>query len=130
MTDTGKPDEPQEPVDRVVEIERLANLSFEDYQFAHTAVAKKLKIAAGALDKIVAKKRRELGLDVNEQAQSNGQGRKVKIADPLPWPDPVDGDQLATSLTCAIRTYIALPDVAAADAIALWAIYTWSASAF
>jgi len=47
----------------------------------------------------------------------------------MPWHEPVDGDRLATTLTCALRTYVALPD-ADADAVSLWALYTWTHDAF
>jgi putative DNA primase/helicase len=53
----------------------------------------------------------------------------VKLADALPWHEPVDGDELASTLAHAIKTYIALPD-AATDAIALWTMLTWIVNAF
>ena len=53
----------------------------------------------------------------------------MKIVDLLAWPDPVGGDQIATTLATAVKTYAVLPD-AAADAIALWVLHTWLVKEF
>jgi hypothetical protein len=116
-----------EDVDLVVEIERLAALEPVAYEVARTEAAKRLKMRVSALDRIVTKKRRELGLDTDDE--DNGQGRAVKLVDALPWHEPVYGDELASTLAHAIKTYIALPDVTA-DAIALWTLHTWIVNAF
>jgi putative DNA primase/helicase len=115
-------------VDRVAEIERLAALDPLVYEATRAEAAKQLRFRATALDQAVKKKRRELGLD-DDDDDDDGQGQAVKIADPMPWHEPVDGDRLATALTCALRTYVALPD-AAADAISLWALLSWCFDAF
>jgi hypothetical protein len=109
-------------LDRVVEIERLAALEPIAYEANRADAAKRLGVRTTVLDREVEKKRREFGLqDIQDDP---GQGRAVKIADILPWPDPVDGDFVATSLAAAIKTYAVLPDVAA-DTIALWILQTW-----
>jgi putative DNA primase/helicase len=59
----------------------------------------------------------------------NGQGRTVKIVDPLPWHEPVSGDRIATTLAAAIKTYVVLSDEAA-DAIAMWTLHSWAVNAF
>jgi Protein of unknown function (DUF3631) len=59
----------------------------------------------------------------------DGQGRAVKIVDVLSWPDPVDGDRIATTLAATVKTYAVLPD-AAADTIALWTLHTWLVNEF
>lgn len=115
-------------VDHAVEIERLAALDSTAYETTRADSAKRLKMRAAVLDKIVAKKRRQLGLEGDDD-KDKGQGRAVKIADPLPWHEPVNGDHLATAIVCALRTYIAISE-SVADAVALWCIYTWSADAF
>jgi hypothetical protein len=114
-------------VDRVVEIERLAALDMIDYDVARVEAAKRLGVRASVLDRAVAKKRRELGLDTAED--DSGQGRAVKITDILSWHEPVGGDQIATTLAAAVKTYAVLPD-AAADAIALWILHTWLVNEF
>jgi Protein of unknown function (DUF3631) len=114
-------------VDRVVEIERLAALDPIDYEIARAEAAKRLGIRAHVLDRTVAKKRRELGLDTGED--DDGQGRAVKIVDALPWHEPVAGDQVAETLTAAVKTYAVLSDTTA-DAIALWVLHTWLVNEF
>jgi hypothetical protein len=92
-----------------------------------TEAAKRLGVRASILDRAVAKKRRELGLESDDD--DDGQGRAVKIVDVLPWPEPVDGDQIATMLAAAVKTFAVVPDLAA-DAIALWILHTWLVNAF
>jgi hypothetical protein len=108
-------------IDRAVEIERLAALDPLDYEVARGEAAKRLKMRASVLDRVVAAKRAELGLDTDEEGDK-GQGRAVKIDDVLPWPEPVSGDQIATTLEAAIKTYAVLA-YAAVDAIVLWVLH-------
>src|SRR5262245_2963511 len=115
-------------VDRVAEIERLAALDPITYEVMRTEAAKRLGVRASVLDRAVVKKRRELGLDIDDDEDS-GQGRAVKILDPLPWPDPVSGDQIAETSAAAVKTYAVLPD-AAADTLALWNLHTWLVNSF
>ena len=69
--------------DRVCEIERLAALEPIDYEIARVEAAKELGVRATFLDREVARKRRELGLETDDD--DDGQGRAVNIADLLPW---------------------------------------------
>jgi len=115
-------------IDRAVEIERLAALDPLDYEVARGEAAKRLKMRASVLDRVVAAKRAELGLDTDEEGDK-GQGRAVKIDDVLPWPEPVSGDQIATTLEAAIKTYAVLA-YAAVDAIVLWVLHTWLVRSF
>jgi hypothetical protein len=118
MTDTTHTDE---PVDRQVEVERLAGLNVIDYEAARAKAAERLRVRVNVLDKQVSKKRRALGLadDADE-----GQGRAFKIADPLPWPKSIEGDRIAETLVAAIKTYAVISDEQA-DTIALWVLQTW-----
>jgi putative DNA primase/helicase len=79
------------------------------------------------LDQEVAKRRRALGLESDND--DPGQGRAVKILDVLPWPEPVNGDHVASALTAALKRYVVLSDTAA-DAIALWVLHTWMVDKF
>lgn len=106
--------------DRAAEIERLAALDPINYEVARAEAAKRLGMRAHILDRVVAKKRRELGLETDDD--DDGQGRAVKIVDVLPWHEPVAGDHIAETLAAVVKTYAVLSDTAA-DAIALW-IYT------
>jgi putative DNA primase/helicase len=117
---------PNEPVDRKVEIERLASLNVIDYETARAKAAERLGLRAHVLDKQVIKTRRALGQD--EDADDR-QGRLVKITDVMPWHERVDGDRLLTELALAVKTYAVLPDHAA-DAIALWILHTWVVNQF
>jgi hypothetical protein len=114
-------------IDRESEIERLAALEAIVYEVTRAEAAKQLGVRTSVLDRVVAKKRRELGLETDEA--DDGQGRSVKIADVLSWPEPVDGDMIATTLAAAVKTYAVLSD-AAADAIALWVLHTWLVNEF
>jgi hypothetical protein len=114
-------------VDPVVEVERLAALESIDYEASRTEAAKRLGVRVSVLDREVKKMRGTLGL--GGDGDEPGQGRAVKIADVLPYPDPVDGDQVAASLVTAIRKYVVLPP-AAADAVALWIMHTWLVNSF
>jgi putative DNA primase/helicase len=114
-------------IDRIVEIERLAALDPIVYEVARAEAAKRLGMRAHVLDRVVAKKRRELGLETDED--DDGQGRAVKIVDVLPWHEPVDGDQIAETVAAAVKTYAVLPDTAP-DAIALWVLHTWLVNGF
>ena len=114
-------------IDRVTEIERLAALDPINYEGVRTDAATKLNIRASVLDREVTKTRRKLGLDTDDE--DNGQGRAVKIADIWSWPEPVDGDYLATTLAAAIKTYAVVSD-AQADTIAIWILHTWLADRF
>ena len=114
-------------VDRIVEIERLAALDQVDYEVARAEAAKRLGMRASVLDRVVAKKRRELELETGED--DNGQGRAVKIVDVAPWHEPVVGDQVAEMLAAAVKIYAVLSGTAA-DAIALWVLHTWLVNEF
>src|SRR5262249_11280871 len=111
-----------EPIDRLVEIEQLAALDPIDYEAKRLEAAERLNVRASVLDREVEKKRKTLGLRTDDE--DNGQGRAVKIVDPLPWPEEVSGDMIASSLAAAIKVYAVLSD-AAADTIALWILHTW-----
>jgi hypothetical protein len=115
-------------IDRVVEIELLAALEPIDYEVARVEAAKRLGIRASVLDRAVARKRRELGLDTGHDDDGQ-QGRAVKIVDVLPWHEPVAGDYIAETLAAAVKTYAVLPDTAA-GAIALWILHTWLVNSF
>jgi putative DNA primase/helicase len=116
-------------VDRAVEIERLAALDPVNYEVARVEAAKLLGVRASALDRFVVRKRRELGLETDDEEDDAGQGRAVKIDDLLPWHEPVSGDQIASTLAAAVKTYVVLSE-AAVDAISLWILHTWLVNEF
>ena len=123
----SNPGKAQDDVDRATEIERLAALDPINYEVVRADAANRLSVRASALDRAVKEKRRALGLETKQD--DDAQGRAVKIIDPLPWHEPVDGDRLASTLAAAAKTYLVLSDVAA-DTIALWVMHTWAVNAF
>ncbi len=58
-----------------------------------------------------------------------GQGRPVEWDDPEPWPEPVDGAKLLGALKAKVEHYAVMPK-GGAEAVTLWALYTWAFRAF
>ena len=57
------------------------------------------------------------------------QGRPVEWDDPEPWPDPVDGAELADGIMQHVEHYTSLPG-GGSVAVILWALYTWVFDSF
>ena len=117
--------EPRKPEDDDAEIERLAKLSAFEYEHARAAAAKALRVRARMLDKLVAVKRSELGLDDDDGKQ----GRPLVFPEPEPASEPVDGAALLNALTKAIGSYVIMSD-ASRDAMALWIVHTYLVERF
>jgi 5S rRNA maturation endonuclease (ribonuclease M5) len=105
-------------------IDELAELTPLEYAKRRKGAAEQIGISVGELDKIVSKARREVDDDGED-----GRGRPVKISDPLPWTEPVTGNEIATKLRTAFKTFSVIPDVVA-DTIALWTLHTWTVNEF
>ena len=58
-----------------------------------------------------------------------GQGRPVTWDDPEEWPEPVNGAELLDELKAKVEHYAVLPE-GGAEAVTLWALYTWVFRAF
>jgi putative DNA primase/helicase len=129
---TGKADAPEDqavtPIDSGTREQLIGDLAKVDdpidYEARRLKASKQLGVRLSVIDRAVSKKRRALGLDDDE-----GQGRAVKIDDPLIWHEPVSGDFIATTLACVVKLYLVLAD-AAANAIALWVLHTWLVDRF
>ena len=117
--------EPRKSEDDDAEIERLAKLSAFEYEHARAAAAKALRVRARMLDKLVAVKRSELGLDDDDGKQ----GRPLVFPEPEPASEPVDGAALLNALTKAIGSYVIMSD-ASRDAMALWIVHTYLVERF
>jgi putative DNA primase/helicase len=115
------------PIDRAVEIERLASLEVADYEMARRKAAKSLGIRVSILDDLRERKRRELKLDLPEG--DVGQGRPLKPRDILPWPDPIVGDRISSSLSVAFQKYVRMSH-AQADVCAFWVLLSWTIDKF
>ena len=58
-------------------------------------------------------------------AQCSGQGQRLDISDPEPWPERVDGAELLDGLAEIYRRYLVLP-AHAATALALWTVNSYA----
>lgn len=108
-----------------IEIEALAALSAPSYEAERGPVAERLGMRVSALDRLVDAERRRNGAI----AAAPGQGRPLNLADPEPWPEPVDGAALLNEMAHAIRSHVVLRP-AEADAVALWAAGTHAMAAW
>ena len=61
--------------------------------------------------------------------RSGLQGTSFQWTEPVPWPDPVEGHQLLSTLAETFCRCLVLP-AGAADAMALWITYTWTFDVF
>ena len=97
-------------------IAKLAKMPLLEYDQARHEAAKELGCRPSILDMIIKTARAEL--DDSDDSQM------LSIADPEPWPKPVDGAALADTIAQTLAKYIALPD-GAADAVAIWILHTY-----
>lgn len=100
-------------------VARLAKLSPIEYGRVKQAEAAALGCTVGELTAEVKASRGDS--DVR-------QGRALELPEPDPWPEPVDGDALLSSLHMGVERYIILPPYAAA-VIALWAVHSHAIAA-
>ncbi len=104
------------------EVTRLAKLSMAAYDLARHDAAGKLGVRVPTLDKLVADARPKGDFPA-------GQGRPLQLPEPVPWPEPVDGEALIGELEAAINRYVVLPKDAA-FACALWVLHAHCFDAF
>jgi putative DNA primase/helicase len=98
------------------ELKRLAGLHPLNYALERKAVAKKLGMPVGFLDKAVHGER-------NDGADER-QGQPFKLIDREPWHEQVNGHELVTNLKADVQRYVTMAD---SDALvtALWIIHTY-----
>jgi putative DNA primase/helicase len=94
-------------------VARLATLAPLDYDRVRAAEAKRLGARVGTLDAEVERRRSAAVV------ATAGQGQPLKLIEPEPWPEPVEGAALLDALVAAFERHLALP-AQAADALALW----------
>jgi hypothetical protein len=118
--ESAKPEPESGPSDDDAEIARLAKLSQIEFDRARKVAAEEFGIRASILDKLVAAKRTELGLD-----QADGkQGRAIEFPEPQPWDQPVDGAQLLGALVEILGKYVVMSEHQKV-AIALWIMHAY-----
>jgi putative DNA primase/helicase len=118
--------EPASEEDITGEVQQLAAASPVRYELKREAVAKKLGIRVGVLDRLVNRGR---GAGNGGDPLNPGQGRPVEIPEIEPWPDPVEGTGLLTEVAQSIREYVVLSP-RQVDAVALWVFFTHAFDAF
>lgn len=97
-------------------IKRLAKLKPIEYERVRKNEAEKLGLSRVTfLDKLVE------GARLKET--KTGQDGGLKLYEPDPWPEEVDGDDLLNRIVVALRHYVVLPEHVA-EAAALWAVHT------
>jgi len=116
-----EPPDETEPTDAQIEITRLAKLPLLEYGQQRLAVAKKLKIPVGILEKVVYAERVQLGLAGDGEAL---QGSAVTFEDIEPWSEPVDGVELLNEVATTIRSYVVMSDHER-DICALWTLHSY-----
>ena len=99
----------------------LSKLSPQDYDRARETEAKRLGVRVATLDSAVNRHRPKDEAD-------DLQGRRLELRLPEPWFESVDGAAVLDSLVSQIRRYISLPELAP-EAIALWALHTYTLDA-
>jgi hypothetical protein len=107
-------------VDDDAELERLARLPALDYERGRKEAAEILGARATLLDKLVAAKRDELGLDEDDSKQ----GHAIAFAEPEPWSEAVQGAELLDAVASAIRAHVIMTEHDGCKA-ALWVAHTY-----
>lgn len=101
-------------------VERLASLPPLEYEQCRKTEAERLGVRVIVLNQEVKKHRKAAG----DGAGNGGkQGREIKLPEPEPCAEPVNGAELLESLVTAFRSYLSLPD-GAAEAMSLWTVHT------
>lgn len=98
-------------------VERLAVIPPLEYDHRRQAEAKRLKVRVTTLDEAVKRAGRSTA------AGEGKQGRPIKLSEPEPWHEPVDGARMLDDLVAAFRRYLILPE-GAAETFALWTVHT------
>jgi putative DNA primase/helicase len=98
------------------QIASLATLSLIEYDKARAAAAESLGIRVTSLDKLVEQARPKAEGDT-------GQGTAVTFEKPVPWTEPVDGEQLLADLTATLGRHVVLSEHQRL-AVALWIMHT------
>lgn len=114
VVDTNDPETPE----RI--LAELATLDPVQYDLEREAKAKELGIRTSTLD-VEVKKRRP--------REQNGQGGEIKLSEPEPWPEPVDGGEILGGLMAAFQRYLVLPPCGA-EVLSLWTVHAHAFEAF
>jgi hypothetical protein len=103
-------------------ITRLASLPLLEYERERKNAAARLRCREHVLDKLVEDRR-------PKNRDDNLQGRAVKLADIVPWPEAVIGAEVLDAIAQTFDRYVVLPN-GAADVVALWCAHAHCFRAF
>jgi len=106
-----------------IEVTRLAQLTAMEYELQRTAAAEKLGFRTTKLDEMVQAERVRLGLSGGGTGDDK-QGHALQFIAPEPWPEPVDGAELLSEISVAIRKHVVMADHCR-DTTALWTLHTY-----
>lgn len=109
-------------VENEAELDRLAKLSPLEYDKVRKANAKRLGVRTDTLDQEIRSRRPRTDDDA-------APGSPLTLLSIEPWPEAVDGQALLGELVAVIRRHVRLP-IYAADAVALWVVWSWLIDAF
>src|SRR5262249_44939386 len=100
--------------------ERLFSMSFADRMLLRRKVATDYGVTVGDLDRLLRV------LEKSKVADEGGsqQGQALNFAEPEPWPEPVDGLALVSTIGVAIRNNVVLAREYLL-VLALWSIHTY-----
>jgi hypothetical protein len=99
------------------ELESLALLPTSTYESQRKIVAKKLGWRTSQLDKHIERRRKSF------KGNKSAEGAAIILPEIPLWPKPVEGKELFSAISAAIRSYVVMPE-SAADLAALWVIHT------
>src|SRR5689334_7688844 len=102
-------------------VSRLAALNPLEYDQIREAEAERLRVRVGTLDDEVKTSRK--------QTRSEDCVTGNFLADPEPWPDPVNIGKLLDHMTELAKAYLVLPS-GAAEALALWVVHAHAHDCF
>lgn len=104
-------------------IRELATLPILEYERRREREAKSLGVRVTVLDQEVSRGR------PREGGEGGGCGHAFDFVEPEIWREPVNGAELLDQLTSVFRRFVVLPE-SAAEAIALWIVFTFTHDAF
>jgi hypothetical protein len=125
----AKPAADGSPDDVGIEISRLAELNEVEYERERKTAAERLGVRAQILDRLVAAERTRLEGE-SEGGGKKGQGQAIKLIEPEPWDDAVNGAELLNAIAKTISDYVIFGNEHAARAIATWIAFTYTVDSF
>ena len=128
-TQTGRPIGANSEDQVNATISRLAGLPDLAYCRQRKDEADALGLGVTWLDKLVIQAKKTANPAATNADAGAGQGRPIRLPEPEPWPEEVDGAALLSNITLAVSRYMVV-EPGAAECVALWAVHTHALDAF